>query len=175
MHSSFQPLLDTLERERLELADLLRFRSAEELNHAPGPGKWSAIQVMHHLIISEELSLGYLKKKTSFQSNFEKAGLKTSLRKGLLKIYLSLPFKFKAPKGVSDEALPAFGTLEETMDRWEKARQAMAAFLSQAPEGYSDKEIYRHPFAGKLTLEGMLEFFLAHFRRHREQVIRTLG
>ena len=175
MHPSFQPLLTSLEQERQDLHTLLQAYSDESLNQAPGPGKWSAVQVMHHLILSEELSLKYLQKKLSFNPTLEKAGWKSQMRKGLLKLYLGLPFKFKAPKGVNDEALPDFVSLADTMARWESARNGISDFLEKAPDTYIDKELYKHPFAGKLTLSGMLEFYQHHFRRHREQIIRTLG
>ena len=173
MHPSFQTLLDTLEQEREALFSLLEFRSDKDLNHPPAPGTWSAIQVMHHLIISEELALQYLRKKLSFDPKFEKAGLRSRMRVVLLKFYLGLPFKFKAPEAVSGEALPAFVSLADTRARWSATRREMAAFLAEMPESHLDKELFKHPFAGKMTLEGMLEFFLTHFRRHREQIIRS--
>jgi hypothetical protein len=174
MHPSYQTLLETLEQERRELFDLLQVRGDEELNRAPGPGKWSAIQVMHHLIISEELSLKYVRKKLSFKPELQKAGFSERFRRMLLKIYLGLPFKFKAPKGVNDDALPAHVSFSETARRWDAIRLDLAGFLEGVSQDLFDKELYKHPAAGKMTLHGMLDFYLAHFRRHREQIIRTL-
>lgn len=175
MHPSFQLLLEPLEQERRELFDLLQVRSDEELNQVPGPGKWSVIQVMHHLIISEELSLRYVKKKLSYNPALKKAGFSEGFRRMLLKIYLGLPFKFKAPKGVNDEALPAQVPFSATAQRWEAIRFELAKFLEGLDSGLIDKELYKHPAAGKMTLSGMLDFYLAHFRRHREQIIRALA
>ncbi|MFZ2900625.1 MAG: DinB family protein [Saprospiraceae bacterium] len=174
MHPSYQSILGTLEQERMELFDLLRVRGDEELNQTPGPGKWSAIQVMHHLIISEELSLKYVRKKLSFNPALQKAGFSEKFRRMLLKIYLGLPFKFKAPKGVNDEALPSHVSFSETAQRWDAIRSDLAGFLEGVPRDLFDKELYKHPAAGKMTLNGMLDFYLAHFRRHREQIIRML-
>lgn len=175
MHPSYQSLLGLLEQERRELLVLLQVRSDEELNRVPGPGQWSAIQVMHHLIISEELSLGYIRKKLSFKPALIKAGFSEKFRRLLLKIYLGLPFKFKAPKGVDDEALPVFASFSETAKRWEAIRSDLAGFLEGVAPDLLDKELYKHPAAGKMTLNGMLDFYLAHFRRHREQILRMLG
>jgi hypothetical protein len=50
----------------------------------------------------------------------------------------------------------------------------MAAFLDNLPAEYADKEVYRHPFAGRMSLAGMLSFFEAHFINHRRQLYRAL-
>lgn len=174
MNPSYAPILAALEEERGGLLSLLQVRTDEELNHKPGPGKWSAIQVMHHLIISEELSLGYVRKKLSFQPDLKKAGFTEGIRRLVLRVYLGLPFKFKAPKGVNDEALPSHVPFEDTVRRWDAIRSELAGFMEGVAPGLADKELYKHPLAGRLTLQGMLEFYLTHFRRHREQIIRTL-
>ena len=96
----------------------------------------------------------------------------TRIRTRVLKLYLGLPFKFKAPRAVSGEALPDSVPLADTMARWERTRTGMQDFLEKVPEDHLDKELFKHPLAGKLTLKGMLEFFLSHFRRHREQINR---
>ncbi len=174
MHPSFQSLLIPMEKERLELFAELEARSDEALNRGPGPGKWSPIQVMHHLIISEELSLRYLQKKLSYNPTLKKAGPAAFWRRWVLKTYLWLPFKFKAPKAVNDEALPRYVSFVETKARWEKIRKEITDFLEQAPKELLDKEVYKHLVAGRLTLEGMLEFFLYHSRRHMAQIRRSL-
>ena len=40
----------------------------EKLNRKPADGGWSAIQTMHHLILSEEFSMRYIQKKMGFTS-----------------------------------------------------------------------------------------------------------
>ncbi len=48
--------------------------SEETLNRKPANGGWSAIQTMHHLLLTEELSLAYVRKKLGFQPQLAPAG-----------------------------------------------------------------------------------------------------
>lgn len=145
------------------------------LNMAALDGGWSAIQTVHHLILTEELSLQYVQKKLSFNPKLETADFKTRLRASALWFYLNLPFKFKAPANVSEEKLPGFTTFAQTRSRWLDIRQKWTNFLEQLPVELLDKAVYRHPFAGRLSWMGMLKFFRFHFQRHRKQIRRTLG
>jgi hypothetical protein len=145
------------------------------LNRSPGPGKWSAIQVMHHVLLAEEMSLRYLRKKLSSPSDIPRTSWGSRWRTFLLWFYLSSPIKAKAPAGVSDEALPAHATLAETQARWLELRRQTSAFLNELKPELFGREVYRHPFAGRLPVTGMLDFFYWHFARHYQQVLKALG
>jgi len=148
--------------------------SDEQLNTQPGPGKWSALQTMHHLLIAEGYAQGYVRKKLSFNPKLNNAGLGDKWRTLLLWLYLSAPFKFKAPPAVAEENLPTDSSLATTKTQWKEQRQELAAQLkSYSPEIFN-KSLYKHPFSGRMTLDGMLIFYQIHFERHRKQIERTL-
>ena len=148
--------------------------SDEQLNKNPAPGAWSAIQTMHHLILSEEFSMAYVKKKLSFNPVLESVGPGTLARSFLLWAYLSTPIKFQAPKNVGSENLPEHVSLRDTAARWQAARAAWTEFLTQMPEEMSGKAIYKHPRAGRLGWMQTLSFFETHFGRHRKQIDRAV-
>ncbi|MCO6493199.1 MAG: DinB family protein [Phaeodactylibacter sp.] len=161
--------------QRLQsLLDELSAHDNETLNRQPADGGWSALQVMHHLILAEEGSVKYVKKKLSFNPGLEPAGLASGWRSFLLNFYFGLPFKFKAPPGVGDGALPARSDFRETSERWLAGRKALREYLESLPPDLFRKSIYRHPFAGRMSLEGMVKFFDGHFERHRKQIERVL-
>ncbi len=155
-------------------ADLAGYTD-EQLNRRPADGGWSAIQTLHHLLLIEELSLAYVRKKLSFNPTVEKVNWNTQLRSLLLRAYLRSPLKRKAPAYVGDANLPAFATLAETRVRWEQGRQAWRQFLSELPDELLDKQVYKQPFAGRLGWLQTIGFFEGHFRRHRKQVWRAVG
>lgn len=145
------------------------------LNRRPADGGWSAIQTMHHLILSEELSLAYLRKKLSAQAaTLPKLSLGARTRSFLLWASLSSPLKFKAPKWISTESLPEHATLAETRARWQRIRAEWADYLEQVPPEYMDRLVYRHPRAGLLGWTHLFGFFRTHLSRHRGQMLRAL-
>lgn len=145
------------------------------LNANASNGGWSAIQTMHHLILAEELSLSYVRKKLSFNPALPAPGLGSRLRVFLLWFYLNLPIKFKAPKIVGDENLPGFSSLEETRERWSRVREEWTRFILDMPGDVAGKVVYRHPVVGRLSWAGNLLFFHYHFDRHRRQIERVLN
>ena len=147
----------------------------EQLNQ-PGPGGgWSAMQTMHHLILTEEFSLKYVQKKLSFNPKLERKGIKTFGRIVALVFYLKAPFKFKAPPAVNSPSLPEKANFEETSERWKKIMKEWEQFFSNLDPALLNKAVYRHPFAGRLSWSGTILFLSGHFKRHRKQALRALS
>ena len=146
----------------------------EKLNRKPADGGWSAIQTMHHLILSEEFSMRYVQKKMGFTSEFENNNFSARVRSFLLWASLKSPIKFKAPPAIGPENLPDYSTLSETRQRWEQAREVWEAFLEQMPAELSNRLVYKHVRAGKITFMQMLSFFETHFERHKKQIRRCV-
>ncbi|MDO8366286.1 MAG: DinB family protein [Saprospiraceae bacterium] len=147
----------------------------ERLNRKSPDGGWSAIQTLHHLMLVEENSLAYLRKKLSFNPPLEKAGPWAWWRSLLLRISLQSPIKFKAPKSAGTERIPETDTLEVVLTRWQKIRAEWLDFFEKMPADLLDKAAYKHPRAGRLSWIQMLDFFAIHFDRHRRQVQRAIS
>ncbi|MFZ4427047.1 MAG: DinB family protein [Saprospiraceae bacterium] len=167
----FEQLDQQLENQLKILAtqdDQLLFKS-------PGPGEWSPIQVLQHLLLSERGSLNYLKKKiSSGLQAIPPATLLTSVRFLLFRAFLALPIKVKAPKAISEESFPEVDSIDAVADEYHKLRQDFKALLTSLPEEAFSLEIFRHPRAGKITLAGLIQFFELHFKRHEKQIQRAL-
>ncbi len=148
--------------------------SEELLNRKTPTGGWSAIQTMHHLILSEELSFAYVQKKLSFQPQLEPAGIAAQWRGFLLWAYLSTPFKFKAPKNVGDENLPDHASFADTRARWQKTRANWTDFMEKMPDEIGNKAIYKHPRVGRMGWAQMMLFFETHMARHSKQIRRAV-
>lgn len=174
MKKNISQRLQKLDKDLEKLFQDLSAYSNETLNRPPAPGKWSALQVMHHLLMAEGYAQRYVKKKLSFNPRLKKAGLGAQWRSFLLWLYLTAPFKFKAPPAVTGENLPAQTSLEETKTLWLQQRRELQDLFESFPDELFSKSIYKHPFAGRLSLKGMLLFFQTHFNRHRKQIERTL-
>lgn len=147
----------------------------ERLNRKPADGGWSAIQVVQHLILVETKSLGYVRKKLSFNPELKRAGLGAWWRMLALRFSVSFvsPFKFKAPQAVGNDFIPETATLESSRQAWANIRAEWSDFFAQMPPELTDKAVYRHPVAGRLNWLQMLDFLQAHFERHRRQALRA--
>ncbi|MEL6717876.1 MAG: DinB family protein, partial [Bacteroidota bacterium] len=88
--------------------------------------------------------------------------------------YLKSPMKRKAPEAIAGENLPEYTTFWDVAKKWKSEREELRKSLAEIPEEIFTKELYKHPFAGRMTLEDMLAFFQAHYNRHKKQIYRTL-
>lgn len=158
--------------QNLELS--LQAYSPEILNAKPKENAWSVMQICHHLLLAENGSLQYLKKKLSYNPKLSQVTLATKMRLKLLMTYLATPLKFQAPENISGEALPEYSKPGEVFAKWKEIRTDMRAYLSSLSEELFDKEIYKQPFAGRLSLEGMIIFFDGHMARHEKQIRKAL-
>jgi uncharacterized damage-inducible protein DinB len=175
MRQQLLSIYEKLEEERKSLFLYLNQYDDQAINQQPGAGRWSAQQVINHLILSEKYSVGYCKKKLSYNPTLKKAGIAAAFKGKLVTTYFKLPLKIKAPKGIDTPALPQHEPLESIVEKWGSQRKAMKEFLDTVDDQYLDKEVYKHPFAGRLTLKGMMKFFVAHFRHHKKQIINALN
>ena len=149
----------------------------DETLNCPSPsGGWSVLQNMHHLMLSETMSLRYVEKKLSFGGDFPKTGWSESWRYFLLIAFFSLPIKFKAPPriGGNPEDIPAQSSLAETRAQWLALREQWQSFLQNMPPDLATRTVFKHVRAGKLGWSHMIRFYIDHFDRHYKQMQRAL-
>jgi hypothetical protein len=165
--------LHRIELQRKWISDYITGVDHPKLNIRPAPGKWSVLEIVHHLYLSEKLTLDYLKKKLSFSPQLKKSGISTSIRFRLLILAMWQPFKLKAPAPADvhyDNIDPA-----ELLQLWSEQRKDLFEFLIEVPDSMIRAELYKHPVAGKLRLDHMLRFFYHHTKRHIQQIKRSAG
>jgi len=166
--------LDSLDSKLTGLLEVLKDYSEKTLNKKPAEDKWSVMQIMHHLKIAELGSQKYCEKKLSFNPELKDAGIAAAWRTFLMTTYLKLPFKVKAPAAVSGDNLPDYSNFWETAKEWKAQRQHLRSFLESLPPEHYKKEIFKHAFAGRLTMMGLLDFFDGHLDRHQKQINKIL-
>ena len=174
MDSRLQKEFDLLQRELRLLFEELKVHSNNVLNKKPKPEKWSTLQVLYHLQVAEETSLKYVKKKLSFNPELNNTNIGSKLRETAIKFYLGLPFKFKAPPSVGDDAIPELSEFWTLVSKWRDQRDELGAFLETIPKELVNKQIFKHPAAGRMSLLGMMKFFRAHIKRHKKQIDKNL-
>jgi hypothetical protein len=172
MKSNLSHLFSELELDRNTIVEKLDTLDQKWLVFKPDSSAWSILQVCHHLIVSEELSLQYLNKKLQNDPDIPQAGLGSIIRSFLLNFALYLPIRYSAPSRVSK--FPENLEWVDLKKRWENVREGMKTILDNIPEKYVKKLVYKHPSIGRLTLKQMLSFFRTHINRHEKQINRLI-
>jgi DinB superfamily len=171
-------LIDRYQKYQKKVHGLLQkvsLLNVDQINANPSKEAWSVAQIIFHLIMVEEMSMRYIKKKTSGPLSVGKPGLKSFFRHLLLQAYLLTPFKFKAPAGVTPESQTGPLTFEELSERWRITQNEWMNFLGNMPSEYLDKAVYKHPRAGRISWAQTIDFFDTHFDRHQKQVENALS
>ena len=174
MKSTFRQQFDKVDLQLSFLLERLEGYTHEELNRRPSPDKWSAMMVLQHLRLGEELSLKYLQKKLSFNPKLKKANFITYLRGFALRHYFKLPLKLKAPDIVSEVNFPEETTFQPFASEWLQLRKDLRAYLGTLDKDLFNCELYKHPIGGKMRLIDMLNFFEVHTRHHEKQILACL-
>lgn len=170
----FSTTISKFEQQRLDLLAFMSAYTHEDLNQKPSATSWSAMQTLSHLMIAEKGVLAYLKKKIADTATTKKAGFAASFRSWALRIFFAIPLlKIKAPKVVADVPIQAI-SFEEAQNEWHTIRIELIALLSSLPSADLDKELFKHPLAGRMNIYQMIAFFEQHIARHKGQIERAL-
>jgi hypothetical protein len=167
-----QYLFDLLETDRIRVIEKIRVLTPEKFNAAP-PGKWSIHQILAHLVTAEKLSLQYMQKKILGIQEAGDSGLREEGKMIVLWLSQRLPFKFKAPKVVT-ERTTLYTNADQLAMQWEKDRQELKAFLETFEDHHLKRKIYRHVRAGMLNIQHALLFYREHHLHHLPQIKRLL-
>ncbi|GAB3225232.1 hypothetical protein GCM10027346_06270 [Hymenobacter seoulensis] len=163
--------------EQLESATNHLLQSVEALgskaSQSPGPGQWSAVQVVQHLVVSETGIGQYLEKKLLQAEGLAKSGVGAFLKSRLLRLMLRLPFtRFKAPAYLAKLTPEQVPPLPELRAEWEAVRRRLERLLNEFPGPLLNRAIFKHPRSGMLTIHQTLDFMLDHVLHHQKQVER---
>jgi len=162
-----------LERDRMALLARIEGLTAEELCRRPGEDEWSVSHVIGHLILAEELSLGYIHKKIQAPDKLVRPGLRERMKSRLLTVVLRSPLRFKSPKAAADpvpESDPA-----RIRSHWDAVRDDLHGLIDDLPSELAERAVYRHPLAGPMSLARCMAFLDEHVAHHRRQIDRILA
>ena len=157
-----------LEKSRNRLLDELEGIDNTLLNTCPAEGKWSIGQIVAHLLQVEQLTLGYIQKKLNKEEELQTTSLKHMVRSVLLKVALGSGMKFKAPQVAAN--VPDEVNLSSLRTQWDETRYKLEDMLTELPPDMLDKCLFRHPYAGMLSITQTLTFIQDHFNHHLTQI-----
>lgn len=137
-----------------------------QLRAAPGAAAWSALQIVEHLVLSDE-TIGRTQAATPPEAyRFLPRSLKRALILAALNrnIRLPLPSPDLEPRGEA--------SLSELLQRWDTARRGLCASLEDVKS--AQETPFAHPVSGLLTAMQLLDLGLAHAAYHGRQMEQLL-
>ena len=163
-----------LDQKKQSLLQILTKLTEEEYFRQPSPDSWSVAQAANHIYLSERYSMRYIQKKLSFPDTLAPFHPKSWASVLLLKIVLFTPYKAKAPKIINmweDQPLMSPASLNE---EWMRLRTELFECVKNHYPQFGSYLVYKHPFAGRLTLHQMLIFLNDHMAHHIRQINKIL-
>ena len=111
-------------------------------------------------------------KNTVVSLGIPKSGLAGACKSAVLKMVMRSRFKVKAPPGAGE--VPERAELGELTEEWTRVRGDWRDFVAGFPGELAGRAVYKHPVAGRLSLDQALGFLIEHLARHMGQLERTL-
>ena len=169
MQPSIARQYEALELGKSRMLDDLAGWSAEALPFRPAEASWSALDIVQHLMKSEDRILAAMELADSSDAKFSN---RDRVRGLMLTLLFQTPFRVKVPASAKqvlpggDEDFPAL------TERWAAVRIRMACFLGGLHQPDLVRPVFRHPVAGWMTVPRTLAFLSAHIVHHGYQLHR---
>lgn len=176
MSDKIQAAWNPLDESLNKLFSTLEKFSNDQLNQALDVGKWSVLQHLEHLYLSESASLAYINKKKQYPETLIEVDHRADQAVEAIRAYMNNPnppIPAVAPEHVTPVA--AIYEFSEISEKWSKLRKEMKDVMFDLGEDMMTKDLYRHPFAGKMGLYHAIEFFDIHFNHHMKAINKFLN
>lgn len=168
MKKSLYLKLEKLNEETDQIHASLKGISEEKLSD--NSYGWSIIQVMSHLNLAENGSLIYMGKKMQAGDKMKVHTFSNQVRLILSKYFMQSRLKWKAPKVVSNPKSDyRYVEIKET---WAQTRENIKRYIDDYPDEFLNRQVMKHPIAGRLNLSGTIDSFIYHQRHHVHQIKR---
>jgi uncharacterized damage-inducible protein DinB len=164
--------LNRMERQKEKLMSFIYSLPEDICRRQPDITTWSILQVANHLYLSENFSLAYIRKKLSYPDTIVPFNIKSWWSTVFVMASLWLPIRTKAPKNIDMRNDQPVLSPDELDKKWEQVRQELVATLEESSSKFKTHLVFRHPFAGRMTLTQMLMFFNHHIAHHRRQILK---
>ena len=132
---------------------------------------------MQHVALVERASVDYILYKFGEDAAAVPQSFRTRLNGKMVIAGLVSPMKFKAPKpvDVTGQDLLDAPTLSDLRRVLETTRADLRRLIGTAPDTWLNGAVYRHPVAGRMSLDDMGFMLLVHHNRHAKQIERGLA
>ncbi len=151
---------------RAEILGVVASLDEATLRQEVHPGKWSLLEIVEHLVLSEEYMLAQLDGLDSTPAGRTPADYaRYALVMAIIRfgIPVRIPSKRLAPQGMRSP--------DELRAAWLATQERLRQHVASADPGVP---AFRHPVAGPMSTRQTIVMLEAHLRRHRKQLYDRL-
>lgn len=174
MNPGLKKRFDKLQNQKNVLINKVQNLNDEQVNRKVNSDGWTLGQVYYHLYLVEEGTFRYMADKVKEITAIDNVGVKSWWRSILLKFFLAMPWKYKAPRRVSD-SIPNEVNITEVLADWTRIREKFHLLLNAQDDQHLSKKIFKHPRIGYINFFQTLEFIEAHHQHHFRQINNLLS
>jgi hypothetical protein len=165
-------LFARLEHQKTEMLAGLECWPPDLLTRQPEAEAWCAVQVLDHLVRTET---GITARARLGLADPHPVGVRDRMGVALLDRVFRSEHRVKVPAGATTVLPAVCPSLLSVLERWERGRRELQGVLA-APEVATVQDgVFRHPVAGWMTFEQVLQFFSVHMIHHGYQLRRIHG
>ncbi|MBS1658374.1 MAG: DinB family protein [Bacteroidetes bacterium] len=165
--SSVLQQFEKLELSKRQILSQISSLDPSVLHYRPAYKKWSIVQILFHLNSSESISLKYMQKKSQGGTSVPKSTPVNALRSFILTAALRT-LKWKRPAVLPEP--PDQPDLNEVLQSWNETRRQLKQLLQNLPDDMMNRNIFRHPAAGRMNISHALTFMQEHTDHHLKQI-----
>ena len=158
--------LRRLNEWRAAWLDRIQAMPPDKLVAKPRPGKWSILEIIEHLAVSERVVFQDLPDPSLLVEHPRR--LEHRFRYLLVVVFLRSPIPIQMP---SQSLAPKGGrSLSECRRLWNENQEWLLAYVRQLDAEGLRRAVFEHPAAGPLTVGQMIYLNQIHIDRHVRQV-----
>ena len=164
--SELRDKFEMYDRTRRALLDDLAGLNDDQLRKKPGPGDWSILQIVQHMVLAERDVMQYLPEPE------ELIDRKRGLRARIFYVVVLLILRWNIQVPVPSEGMVPDGntSLSELRQQWDENMRWFRGYLdSLGPEDLK-RAVFSHPIAGPLTGPQAGKLAQYHFDAHLRQI-----
>lgn len=169
--TSFQARLQSIEAKRVRLQQRISGLEPHVVTARPRPDKWSILEIVEHLVLSERVVFGPL---DALEQRTPRA---RSLGNRALYWVVMFILRFDIPVKVPSAALLPEGarSVESLWTQWEASHAALRRSVEASDTRVRRHALFSHPVAGPMTMADTLRMLEVHLDRHIRQIERLMG
>lgn len=158
-----------LEKQKTEMLATVEGWSATRLAFRPTPGAWSATEMLDHMVKVENGILAGVRQRLKTP---HRIGIRDRAGVLLLNRVFRSDRRVKVPASAKEVMPGDTPDLNSVLQRWSDGRIELADFLAHTPSEQFRGGVFRHPVAGWMSLQQVLDFFSVHIIHHSFQLAR---